>query len=336
MSPNTDSWELQWHPASGGRVKRVRLSRRRRRRLIALLVPVLLIVLVLLVALPFGARTVLARVKMDSLARENTELHAAELEKLDRAAGIADRAMETLGRGRRLAWALGLPPQVWRSGVQPVPPRDAANEAVAVWLDTSAEALDQLSQAMVAATPSPPCPLGSLPSATPIDLERAVVVARYGWRISPFTTQREAHHGITVAAALGEPVTAPGAGRVVFAGTVRERRSNEWTRLGVTVVIDHGGSVYSVLGGLAAASVRRGDRVKRGDQVGEVGQTGWTRVPALYFEVRWPIDGVSRPIDPSLVCLGFDLPEIDERLLNPTASLPDDFARLGRLPRRGR
>jgi murein DD-endopeptidase MepM/ murein hydrolase activator NlpD len=121
---------------------------------------------------------------------------------------------------------------------------------------------------------------------------------------------------------------------VLFAGTVRERRANEWNQFGNIVVIDHGGQVLSVLGHLREISVRRGQALARGDRVGSVGQTGWTRVPALYFEVRWPWQGATVPVDPALVALALPLEDIDARLDRPDYDLPAGFALVEHLPRR--
>jgi len=336
VNRGSGSWELQWHPAHGGRVRRVLLSRARRRRLAAAAALACVVLLALLATLPFGARTLFRRVQMEGLARENAELHVAGTEMVGRFGDLVAATETALARGRRLAWAVGAPPVVWEPGVPPAPGPEATSTELTAWLEAGAVALERLTEGLAAARPQSPCPVEGLPTVPPVALERAVVVTRFGWRVSPFTGQREAHHGVAVAAALGEPVVAPGGGRVVFSGSVRERRSNEWTRLGTTVVIEHGGSVYSVMGGLGDVTVRRGDRVVRGARLGAVGQTAWTRVPALYFEIRWPVAGGSRPIDPGLVNVGFPVADLDARLREPFAGLPDDYARLDHLPGGGR
>jgi murein DD-endopeptidase MepM/ murein hydrolase activator NlpD len=140
-----------------------------------------------------------------------------------------------------------------------------------------------------------------------------------------------AQNGTTLAAPQGEPVLAAGAGKVLFAGSARERKANEWTRFGNIVVVDHGGKVVTVYAHLRDVLVRRGQAVTRAQRLGSVGQTGWTRVPALYYEVRWPLDERSRPIDPGLVTPTVPVEDLDARLADPTAGLPGGFAILDHL-----
>ncbi len=59
------------------------------------------------------------------------------------------------------------------------------------------------------------------------------------------------------------------------------------------MILDHGATSYTLYGYLAGVSVRRGDRVEPGQEVGRVG-AALDGTPGLYFEVR--VDG--RPVDP--------------------------------------
>jgi murein DD-endopeptidase MepM/ murein hydrolase activator NlpD len=329
-------WEVQWHPGGGGKVRRWLLTRRQRRRLLLLAMPAMVAVLALVSVLPFGLRLLLAHFELSSLAREDRELYAEGSARREEAVELAREVVVRRQRLRRLSFVLGLPRDIWTSSVAAVPPADANDETLAVWLTTHSGTMLAEAERIVRAGPSPPCPLDALPTGSPLDRASAVPVALFGWRISPFTGQREAHHGVTLAAVEGEDVFAPGSGRVVFAGKVREKRSNEWTRFGNVVVLDHGGGVLTVFGSLASVAVRRGVRTARGEKLGTVGQSGWTRVPALYYEVRWPYPGGSRPIDPALFDLALPLPDSDARLAAPDCDLPDDWARVEHLPGRRR
>jgi murein DD-endopeptidase MepM/ murein hydrolase activator NlpD len=284
--------------------------------------------------IPLGLSGLLHRFTQESARRENDALRLRGETLLEEAADTAHRATVLAQRARRLAWALGVPHSGWGEPVGIAPPATAGAEALAVFLAAAGARLETLASALSGAGRAAPCPLDALPARLPVDLARAVQVAQFGWHRSPFTGREEAHYGTTLAATLGEPVRAPGAGRVVFAGTVRERRANEWNRFGTVVVIDHGGGVLSVLGHLREHAVRRGQALKRGDRVGSVGQTGWTRVPALYFEVRWPLRGGSAPVDPALVALALPLEAADTRLDRPDGDLPSGFALVEHLPRR--
>lgn len=110
----------------------------------------------------------------------------------------------------------------------------------------------------------------------------------FGRRNHPVLGGVKMHTGIDYAAPVGTEVSATGAGRVVFAGTIRG--------YGLTVDVDHGGGVvtrYAHLSEIADAA-QDGSRVKAGDRIGAVGATGLVSGPNLHYEVR--VDG--RPVDP--------------------------------------
>ena len=111
----------------------------------------------------------------------------------------------------------------------------------------------------------------------------------FGKRNHPVLGGVRMHTGVDYAAPVGTEVSATGAGRIVFAGTIRG--------YGLTVDIDHGGGVvtrYAHLSAIADGS-REGLRVKAGEQIGAVGATGLVSGPNLHYEVR--VDG--RPVDPT-------------------------------------
>lgn len=96
------------------------------------------------------------------------------------------------------------------------------------------------------------------------------------------------HDGVDLAAPQGTPLLAAGNGTVVVAG---------WCNcgLGYYVEIDHGDGVHSIYGHMAdQPSVKVGDKVNRGDQIGQVGSTGLSTGPHVHFMVRE--DGVT--VDP--------------------------------------
>jgi murein DD-endopeptidase MepM/ murein hydrolase activator NlpD len=87
------------------------------------------------------------------------------------------------------------------------------------------------------------------------------------------------HAGVDIPAPAGEPVAAAGAGRVAYAG----RRAGGW---GLLVSVAHGQGVRSLYAHLSRVTVKVGDRVAMGTQVGLVGSSGNARAPHLHFEVR--------------------------------------------------
>ncbi len=87
------------------------------------------------------------------------------------------------------------------------------------------------------------------------------------------------HEGLDVLADEGTAVRASAAGKVIFAG----QGPDEY---GLTVIIYHSGrwtTTYSYLGKL---TVKEGDKVKAGERIGLVGQTGLASEPQLHFEIR--------------------------------------------------
>jgi murein DD-endopeptidase MepM/ murein hydrolase activator NlpD len=324
-------WEVQWHPANGGAFRRIVMTRRGLRRVVIVLGLLVVLTLGIVGVLPLGLKGFLGRFTIAAARRENLALRDRSDLLREHAFAAAEQLYGRLQRARRFAWMVGESASAWQERCEAPPPPNARDEAVIGWLATVGSRLDQLAAELASPSSTPPCPLANLPSAAPVDRSQVVPVALFGWRTSPFTGKRMAQHGATLAAHLGEAVVAPGAGTVLFAGSVRERRANEWTRFGNVVVIDHGGGVLTVFGHLQDVAVRRGQALARAQRIGTVGQTGWTRVPALYFEIRWPVGGVSKPIDPALVNLALPVEELDARMVAPAADLPDDFAPLPHL-----
>jgi murein DD-endopeptidase MepM/ murein hydrolase activator NlpD len=325
-------WEVQWHSGGGGRVRRLVLTRRGGRVLTAALGLALVLLLAIVGILPIGLRGVLERITVRAMRRENRGLRAEQVVLRERAMVAADAIHAQLHRARRLAWVVAVPEQEWQSGVpadRPVPA--VLNDDLVAWLEARCDELMRFADELSVPARELPCPLPALPTGAPLDMRRAVPVATYGWWTSPFTGKRDASHGVLLAASAGEPVLAPGAGRVAWAGSVRERRANEWTRFGTLVILDHGGGAWTVFGHLRDVVVRRGQRVVRGERIATVGSSGWTRVPALYYEVRWPIAGESVPVDPALFNLVLPLPELAACLADPHGDLSGDWAKLEHL-----
>lgn len=106
------------------------------------------------------------------------------------------------------------------------------------------------------------------------------------------------HEGIDISAPVGEPILAPAAGRVVYAGN----RSGGY---GLTVEIDHGFGYLTRFAHASRILVRVGERVERGQTIAEVGSTGLTSGPHLHYEVE--VNGV--PVDPLNFIISDALPD---------------------------
>jgi murein DD-endopeptidase MepM/ murein hydrolase activator NlpD len=94
------------------------------------------------------------------------------------------------------------------------------------------------------------------------------------------------HRGIDIAGPLGSAVRAAAAGKVAFAGSD--------PKLGNVVVIDHGQGWATAYAKLQKPTVKKGDKVRAGERVGLLGNTGETPRTELHFEVR----RYNLPVDP--------------------------------------
>ena len=108
----------------------------------------------------------------------------------------------------------------------------------------------------------------------------------FGYRISPFTNRREFHKGIDIATRIGTPVIASADGLVVHA----YNNGN----FGKMIAINHGYNLKTRYGHLSKFQIKKGQHVKRGQIIGEVGNTGRCTGPHLHYEVL--LNGV--PVNP--------------------------------------
>jgi murein DD-endopeptidase MepM/ murein hydrolase activator NlpD len=130
--------------------------------------------------------------------------------------------------------------------------------------------------------------LAAIPSIQPIkndDLKR--MASGFGWRTDPFTKARRRHKGMDFSAPTGTPIFATSDGRIT-------RADGRSAGYGKHIRIDHGYGYLTLYAHLSDYNVRRGQRVKRGDVIGYVGNTGRSVAPHLHYEVRK--DGVA--VDP--------------------------------------
>ncbi|MBN1836824.1 MAG: M23 family metallopeptidase [Spirochaetales bacterium] len=127
------------------------------------------------------------------------------------------------------------------------------------------------------------------------------------YRYTDGGSSRSLHNGVDLAAPIGTPVVAAGAGRVVMAA--------DRLLSGLTVVLEHLPGVYSLYYHLDTLTVTEGEPVAQGQRLGTVGMTGLATGPHLHWEVR--VAGIA--VDPdSLVATalvdGGRLLKVTERL----------------------
>lgn len=108
----------------------------------------------------------------------------------------------------------------------------------------------------------------------------------FGYRKNPVTRRVAFHKGIDISAPPGTVIRAPAAGTVTFA---------KWfSTYGKTVEITHGNGLKTRFAHMSSIDVNVGDKLKRGDPVGKVGNTGRSVAPHLHYEVHKN----GRPVNP--------------------------------------
>lgn len=108
----------------------------------------------------------------------------------------------------------------------------------------------------------------------------------FGWRIDPITGQRALHMGLDFSAEVGTGIVAAAGGVVV---------TQEFhPAFGNMVELDHGNQLVTRYAHASKVLVKRGDLVRRGQKIAEVGSSGRSTGPHLHFEVL--VQGV--PQDP--------------------------------------
>lgn len=137
--------------------------------------------------------------------------------------------------------------------------------------------------------------LASLPSIMPTS----------GWLTSQFSRGRKhpvlhvtrPHEGIDVAAPMGTAIVAPAAGVVRFVGNQ--------SGYGLVLEIDHGNGIVTRFAHQSRTVVRQGDRVTRGQHVGNVGNSGLSTGPHLHYEIH--VNG--KVVDPLTYVLPGAIPD---------------------------
>lgn len=119
----------------------------------------------------------------------------------------------------------------------------------------------------------------SIPAIQPIHNEELNRLASgFGMRLHPILKVRKMHTGIDFSASKGTPIYATGDGVITQINT-------EFGGYGKSIVIDHGFGFSSRYAHMNDFTVKKGQKVKRGDQIGTVGNTGSSTAPHVHYEV---------------------------------------------------
>lgn len=325
-------YEIQVHPADISKhVRYYFLTRPTVRWLMSAVGLVCLVILVGLLLAPLGVRSLMISSELHVLTRQ----HHLYREVLDERSRVLDRLQSRLDEARlqqrQTALVLGASQEEEGLGGFPDPltaeltvPDAVLAARRAARARTEAKALLALADELERFARDNLELTRAVPSICPVPVGSFVLTSPFGERISPFTNARDFHSGIDLAAREGVPVLASGDGRVVFAGRFPLRRNVRWWRYGNVVVISHqNGQWVTVYAHLQEMKVARGALVTRGDQIGTVGNTGWSTSPHLHYEVRVrePEDDEPTPVDPRIFILNYRWTG-HERLLAASRAAP--------------
>jgi len=112
------------------------------------------------------------------------------------------------------------------------------------------------------------------------------LISKYGRQKNTDFNTYTFNSGIDISAPLGQVVRAAGSGEVIYTGSIKG--------YGQIIIIDHGGRVTTLYAHLSKILIDIGDKVKKGQIVGQVGDSGGVSSTRLHFEVR--VEG--KPTDP--------------------------------------
>jgi murein DD-endopeptidase MepM/ murein hydrolase activator NlpD len=225
----------------------------------------------------FDQRDRFMRENIDAMARKLGEMQArmVQLEALgERVSGLAGVSPAEIrtppGRGGALVSGRSLTMEELQQALQDM--ERLTDQRTDLMTVVESRLFDQRIGKMMVPTQQP-VPEGNLGSA-------------FGWRIDPFTGRSALHTGLDFQADSGTPILSAAGGIVVT--------QEHHPAYGNMVEIDHGNDLVTRYAHASRVLVKKGDLVKRGQKIAEVGTTGRSTGPHLHFEVS--LQGV--PQDP--------------------------------------
>ncbi|HNX79342.1 MAG TPA: M23 family metallopeptidase [Prolixibacteraceae bacterium] len=157
--------------------------------------------------------------------------------------------------------------------------------------------------------------LASIPSIQPVynkDLKKTG--SGWGYRIHPIYKIRKFHYGIDFTASTGTEIYATGD------GTVKEV-TTEHSGYGKMILVDHGFGYKTLYGHLSNFKVKPGQKVKRGEIIGFVGNTGTSTHPHLHYEVHKG----GEPVNPQFYFYMDLTPQEYERMIALSSNMGQSF-----------
>ena len=116
------------------------------------------------------------------------------------------------------------------------------------------------------------------PAIHPVDINQCRRTSGFGFRRDPFTLRQKMHEGVDYSGKIGTPVYATADGRV--------KKSGYNGSFGNYIEIDHGRGYKTCYGHLSRRLVKKGEKIERGQKIGELGNTGKSTAPHLHYEIQ--------------------------------------------------
>jgi len=228
------------------------------------------------------------RAELAQIRDENNELQATNASFESNILALQKQLTEYEERTRRLAIVAGLEAMTSNAEIGiggetlEFAPRPIGSESDLI--DTRTEAMDATLDAVAERLDERLYWISSTPAIAPA---KGIITSGFGYRSDPMTRSRQFHGALDIAASPYGPVKSPADGIVIKAGPTGGG-------MGTAVYISHGLGVTTRYAHLARVKVEAGQRVRRGDVVGTVGNTGRATGYHLHYEVR--VD--DKPVNP--------------------------------------
>lgn len=151
-------------------------------------------------------------------------------------------------------------------------------------------------------------PVNDIPSLHPLNI-KTKIVSGFGMRYHPILKIKRMHAGVDFIVPTGTPVYATASGTVVSVGTN--------STAGMFIEINHGEGYLTKYRHLSQHNIEEGAEVKRGEKIGESGNTGQSQRPHLHYEVILN----DKPVDPVDYLPADMISAVDEHFHHPLGDI---------------